>query len=170
MEQQLTEKGRERMARQRRRKARRLPREFDKITWPEKRTLILSYVGASYYVEDCIIAAGLTPQWYYKWKKLADQEIERAQEQAEREECEEYHNFIDDELKPAVDLVESIRAEQSKVIIANAEKIKASNPLEYNARVRHEQWGRKDRLEHTGAGGKDLKFTFAMAVSNKDDD
>lgn len=127
-------------------KPRNQPRIFDKPDWPKRRETVLLYVSGGYYVEDAIIAAGLSTQWFYKWQALADAEILSAQKLAEENGEDDYRDFISDELKPAVDFVELIRRSQSAIIIANAARIKKANPLEYNARVRPEQWGKRDRV------------------------
>lgn len=127
-------------------KPRHCPRIFDKPDWPKKRKTVLDYVNGGYYIEDSIIAAGLSPQWWYKWQALADKEIERCQQLAEENKDDDYQSLISREMRSPVEFVEGIRREQAKVILENAKLIRKSDPLEYNARVRPQQWGKKDRM------------------------
>lgn len=127
-------------------KPRNRPLIFDKPDWPEKRKRVLLYVSGCYYIEDAIIASGLSTQWWYKWQAIAEKEIERAQVLAEEEGSDDFKEYVEPELLVAVEFVEAVRKAQSEVVALNAAKIRKSNPLEYNARVRPEQWGRKDRM------------------------
>lgn len=127
-------------------KARNCPRVFDKPSWPKIRENVLTFVSGGYYVEDSIIAAGLSRQWFYKWQALAEAEILNAQRLADENGSEDYREFVSDEMKEAVDFVDAIRQRQSATIIACAAKVRRANPLEYLARTRHEQWGRRDRM------------------------
>ena len=127
-------------------KPRNSPRVFDKPNWPKIRETVLLYVSGGYYVEDSIIAAGLSSQWWYKWQALAEAESLIAQKLAEEHGSDDYKEFISPDMVVAVEFVEAIKQRQSATIIANAAKIRKTNPLEYNARVRPEQWGRRDRM------------------------
>jgi hypothetical protein len=122
------------------------PRIFDRPDWPKRRETVLLYVSGGYYVEDSIIAAGFSRQWWYKWQAIADKEIERAQALADENGEDDFRVYVDKDLLVAIDFVDAIRQRQSATIIANAAKIRKTNPLEYNARVRPEQWGRRDRM------------------------
>ena len=127
-------------------KPRNCPRVFDKPSWPKIRENVLTFVSGVYFVEDAIRAAGLSTQWWYKWQAIAEAEIVTAQGLAEVDGSDDYHEHISADLKSAVEFVEAIRQRQSSTIIACASKVRRTNPLEYLARTRHEQWGKRDRM------------------------
>jgi DNA-binding GntR family transcriptional regulator len=122
------------------------PRIFDKPDWPNLREAVIGFTREGYYVEDAMRAAGLTPQWWYKWQAIAEGELAAAHERMNADGGDDVHEYIEADQKICVEFIEAIRRAQAERIILNAREIHRSNPLEYNARVRPADWGRKDRV------------------------
>jgi hypothetical protein len=128
----------------------RRPRIYERVDWPQLEKAILDNVSGGYYVEDAFRAVGLSERTWYKHQAIADQALESAYTKAEAAGHDDYMRFVKRKDRIMVHFVQAVRQKQAARIIANAAAIAIADPLEYNSRVQHEKWGRKDRMTLVG--------------------
>lgn len=124
------------------------PRIFDTPEWPDIQKKILGYVRGVHYIEDAVVAAGLSERWWYKWQARADEELDKASERMAKRGGDDIMHHVSraNGVRTFVQFVQAVRQARAESTVAAAAKVKRTNPLEYLARTQPDKWGRKDRM------------------------
>jgi hypothetical protein len=113
------------------------PKGSTKLT-PDLQERIVQFVRSGNYVETAAAAAGIHKDTLYDWLK-----------QGAAEESGKFRDFSD-----ALQKATAVSETNAVQLITDAAETQWQAAAWRLERKSHERWGRKERLEHTGQGGK----------------
>lgn len=105
----------------------------------DRQEKIADYLSKGVPAKVAAKASGITEQTYHRWKRLGREQIEAGEEG-------EYRNFVE-----AIDQAEAEAEARMVEMVTAAAPDDWRAAMTYLERRRPEDWGKKERIEHSGS-------------------